>query len=63
MPDMKIDSALVDIIYSQLYDYYMMLESSGQEIPLDLLHAMRTIEIKFRRHAEREEYRKKKGYR
>lgn len=63
MPDMKIDSALVDVIYSQLYDYYMLLESSGQDIPLDLLHAMRTIETKFRRYAERAEYRQKKGYR
>lgn len=63
MPDMKIDSAIVDLIYSQLYNYYMTLESAGQEIPLDLLNAMRTIENKFRRYAEREEYRKRKGYR
>lgn len=62
MPDMKLDIGFVDLVYTQLYDYYMMLEGMGRDIPLDLVHAMRTIEDKFRRAAEREEYRKEKGY-
>ena len=63
MPDMKIDSRLLDIIYDQLYTYYMRLTDAGEDIPLDLLHAMDSLERKFRRSAEREDYRKKKGYR
>ena len=63
MPDMKLEIGFVDLVYTQLYDYYMLLEGMGRGIPLDLLHAMRTIEDKFRRAADREEYRKEKGYR
>lgn len=60
---MKLDTRLVDTIYTQLYDYYMLLVSQGRDIPLDLHHAMQRLEEKYGRAADREAYRQRKGYR
>lgn len=63
MPDMKLDAEMVDVVYTQLFNYYMMLKGMGREIPNDLERVMSALEDKFKRAAQREVYRKEKGYR